>query len=69
MARFVKGRSGNPAGGRPPSPETLARRAIGPHLGSLVEKCVAAGLSGDSTAAAAAVTLYSSLRKPKRPAA
>lgn len=68
MPKFVKGQSGNPAGGRPASPETLARRAIGPHLGSLVEKCVAAGLSGDSTAAAAAVTLYGQLRRPKKSA-
>lgn len=66
MAKFQKGQSGNPAGGRPPSPETIAKRTIAPHLGSLVEKCVAAGLSGDANAAAAAVSLYGTLRKPKK---
>ena len=69
MARFVKGQPDIPRGGRPVSTETLAKRTIGPNLASLVERCVAAGLNGDANAAAAAVTLYGTLRKPKRPAA
>lgn len=64
MARFQPGCPPGP--GRPRgagSPEGLAAKAIRPHLQSLTEKLVAAGLRGDALAAAAIVSLYAAIRR------
>ena len=69
MSQFVKGQpSANPAG-RPVgsvTPETLAKKAIRPHLETLVEKTVAAGLRGDAQAASAAISLYATLHHKRK---
>lgn len=62
---FPKGASGNPEG-RTPQPKTLAKRLIQPHLATLVEKTVAAGLSGDADAAAACLRFYVESQRPTR---
>ena len=68
MARFEKGQSGN-RGGRTPSPETLARRLIAPHLPVLVERTVANALNGDGPSAVALIGLYRQIKTaPRRPA-
>lgn len=60
---FPKGTSGNPEG-RTPRPKTIAKRLIQPHLTTLVEKTVAAGLSGNGDAAAAAIRFYVESLRP-----
>lgn len=60
---FQKGTSGNQEGGTP-RPKTLAKRLIQPHLATLVEKTVAAGLSGNGDAAAAALRFFIETQRP-----
>lgn len=62
QTQFAKGMSGNPSG-RTPGPSTLAKRLVGPHLEVLVERAVAAGLSGNADAAAAVLRFYVETKK------